>query len=105
AFILFAAALSFLVSVAAEGKKKTPPPPPADLPGHVNYLAQQLYGVMLDDSAPITDEIQKLVLDHLQEWMADRSPSDVEVRRQLEMAFSGLHYPLVGEPAAFAQPW
>jgi hypothetical protein len=103
--LLFAAALSFLVSVVAEGKKKTPPPPPADLPGHVNYLAQQLYGVMLDDSAPITDEIQKLVLDHLQEWMADRTPSDVEVRRQLEMAFSELHYPLVGEPAAFAQPW
>jgi hypothetical protein len=71
----------------------------------VNYLAQQLQGVMLDDSAPITDEIQKLVLDHLQEWMADRSPSDVEVRRQLEMAFSELHYPLVGEAAAFAQPW
>jgi hypothetical protein len=71
----------------------------------VNYLAQQLYGVMLDDSAPITDQIQKLVLDHLQEWMADRTPSDVEVRRQLEMAFSELHYPLVGEAAAFAQQW
>jgi hypothetical protein len=71
----------------------------------VNYLAQQLYGVMLDDSAPITDGIQKLVLDDLQDWMADRSPSDVEVRRRLEMAFSELHYPLVGEPAAFAQPW
>ena len=105
ALLLFAAALSFLVSVVAEGKKKTPPPPPADLPGHVNYLAQQLQGVMLDDSAPITEEIQKLVLDHLQEWMADRAPSDVEVRRQLEMAFSELHYPLFGEPAAFAQPW
>jgi hypothetical protein len=103
--LLFAAALSFLVSVVAEGKKKMPPPPPADLPGHVNYLAQQLYGVMLDDSAPITDEIQKLVLDYLQEWMADRAPSDVEVRRQLEMAFSELNYPLFGEPAAFAQPW
>ena len=92
--LLLAAALSFLVSVVAESKKKTPPPPPADLPGHVNYLAQQLQGVMLDDSAPITDEIQKLVLDYLQEWMADRTPSDVEVRRQLEMAFSELHYPL-----------
>ena len=105
ALLLLATALSFPVSVVAQGKKETPPPPPADLPGHVNYLAQQLYGVMLDDSAPITDQIQKLVLDDLQEWMADRSPSDVEVRRRLEMAFSGLHYPLVGEPAAFAQPW
>jgi hypothetical protein len=98
-------ALSLLVSAVAEAKKKTLPPPPADLPGHVNYLAQQLYGVMLDDSTPITDEIQKLVLDHLQEWMADRMPSDVEVRRQLEMAFSDLHYPLFGQPAAFAQSW
>ncbi len=105
ALLLFAAACGLLVSVMAEGQKKTLPPPPADLPGHVNYLAQQLYGVMLDDSAPITDQIQKLVLDYLQQWMVDREPSDVEVRRQLEMAFSELHYPLVGEAAAFAQPW
>ena len=32
-------------------------------------------------------------------------PSDVEVRRRMEMAFSELHYPLFGQPAAFAQPW
>ena len=89
----------------AQAKKKTSPPPPADLPGHVNYLAQQLYGVMLEDATPITDEIQKLVLAQLQEWMLDRAPSDVEVRRELEMAFSGLHYPLFGQAAAFAQPW
>jgi hypothetical protein len=96
---------TLLLSALAEAKKKTPPPPPADLPGHVNYLAQQLPGVMLDDAGPITDEIQKLVLGHLQEWMADRTPSGVEVRRQLEMAFSELHYPVFGQPAAFAQPW
>ena len=105
ALLLFAAALCFGVSILAQSKKRTTPPPPADLPGHVNYLAQQLYGVMLDDSASVTDQIQKLVLDHLQEWMADRSPSDVEVRRQVEMAFSELHYPLYAEAAAFAQPW
>jgi len=105
AFLLLVLALSFPVSAAAQGKKKTPPPPPADLPGHVNYLAQQLYGVMLEDATPITDEIQKLVLAQLKEWMADRSPSDVEVRRELEMAFSELHYPLFGQAAAFARPW
>jgi hypothetical protein len=98
-------ALTALVSVVAKAQKKTPPPPPADLPGHVNYLAKQLPGVMLEDATPITDEIQKLVLGDLQEWMADRTPSDVEVRRQLEMAFSELHYPLFGQAAAFAQPW
>jgi hypothetical protein len=103
--LLLVVALGLLVSAVAEAKKKTPPPPPADLPGHVNYLAQQLYGLMLDDAAPITDEIRNLVLADLREWMADRTPSDVEVRRQLEMAFSELHYPLFGQPAAFAQPW
>lgn len=104
AFWLLALALSSLSSGVAEAKKKLPPPP-ADLPGHVNYLAQQLPGVMLEDATPITDEIQKLVLGDLQTWMADREPSDVEVRREMEMAFSELHYPLFGQPAAFARPW
>jgi hypothetical protein len=103
--LLLFPALSLLVSAVAEAKKKTPPPPPADLPGHVSYLGQQLPGVMLEDATPITDEIQKLVVGHLQEWMADRTPSDVEVRRQLEMAFSELRYPVFGQPAVFAQPW
>jgi hypothetical protein len=103
--LLLAVTLSLLVSAVAEAQKKKPPPPPADLPGHVNYLAQQLPGVMLEDATPITDEIQKLVLGQLQEWMAERTPSDVEVRRELEMAFSELHYPVFGQPAAFAQPW
>jgi len=103
--LLLALALSSPLSALAQGKKNAPPPPPADLPGHVNYLAQQLYGVMLEDATPITDEIQKLVLTQLKLWMADRSPSDVEVRRELEMAFSELHYPLFGQAAAFARPW
>jgi len=103
--LLLALPLSFPLSALAQGKKNAPPPPPADLPGHVNYLAQQLYGVMLEDATPITDEIQKLVLTQLKLWMADRSPSDVEVRRELEMAFSELHYPLFGQAAAFARPW
>jgi hypothetical protein len=103
--LLLALAPSLLANAVAQVKKKTPPPPPTDLPGHVSYLGQQLPGVMLDDATPITGEIQKLVLAHLQEWMADRMPSDVEVRRQLEMAFSELHYPVFGQPAAFARPW
>jgi hypothetical protein len=103
--LLLAVALNSPVSAAAQAKKKTPPPPPADLPGHVSYLARQLPGVMLDDATPITDEIQKLVLGDLQVWMADRAPSDVEVRRELEMAFSELHYPVFAQAAAFAQPW
>lgn len=93
------------VGVAQAGQKKRKAPPPADLPGHINYLARQLYGVPLDESDPITGEIQKLVLDHLQQWMSNRVPSDVEVRRQLEAAFARLHYPLFGQAAVFAAPW
>jgi hypothetical protein len=90
---------------AAKAGKKNPKPPPADLPGHVNYLAQQLYGVPLDEASSITGEIEKLVLDHLRQWMADRSPTDVEVRRELEAVFAKLHYPLFGQPAVFSRPW
>lgn len=91
-----------LGTVAAQ---KTPPAPPADLPAHVNYLARQLSGVMLVDAVEITNEIQKLVLDHLRQWMANQAPSDVEVRRELEKTFSLLHYPFVGQPAVFEAPW
>ena len=96
-------ALVLGVGVAA-GKKKAPPPP-TGLPARINDLAKQLPGVMLDDAGPITSQIQKLVVDHMAEWMANRTPTDVEMRRELENVFSLLHYPLVGLPAAFAQPW
>ena len=102
---LVAVGLSLLASGTAQAKKKAPPPPPEDLPGHVDYLAKQLPGVMLEDATPITDEIQKLVLADLQQWMSDRMPSAVEVRREVEMAFSAVHYPVFGQAATFAQPW
>ena len=105
ALLLLVLAFSFSIIGSAQGEKRAPAPAPEDLPGHVNYLAQQLPGVMLEDASPITDQIQKLVLAQLQEWMADRSPTDVEVRRDVDMAFSELHYPLLGQAAAFARPW
>ena len=91
----------------AEGKKKpkTPAPPAADLAGQVAHLAWQLRGVHIDDSAPLTDQIQKLVVDHLQEWLANRSATSVEVRRELEAVFFKLRYPTYGQPACFAEPW
>ena len=89
----------------AEGKKKAPTPPPTGLPARINDLAKQLPGVMLEDAGPITGQIQKLVVDHMSEWMANRTPTDVETRRELENVFSLLHYPEVALPAAFAQPW
>ena len=60
---------------------------------------------MLEDAGPITSQIQKLVVDHMSEWMANRTPTDVEMRRELESVFSLLHYPEVALPAAFALPW
>ena len=94
-----------LVLGAAEGKKKKTAPPPTGLPAKINELAKHLYGVALEDSAPITSQIQKLVQDDLTEWMANRTPTDVEARRHLENDFSLLHYPLEGIPVSFAQPW
>jgi hypothetical protein len=90
---------------AAEGQKKAPPAPQNPLAARINELARQLPGEMLVDAGPITSQIQKLVVDHMTEWMANRTPTDVEVRRELENVFSVLHYPLVGLPAAFAYPW
>lgn len=93
----------------AEGKKKKKvvEQPPPDLPGRVAHLAWQLRGVHMDDSSQITGEIQKLVLDHLQEWLPaapDRANS-VAVRRELEAVFEKLRYPTTSQPACFAEPW
>jgi hypothetical protein len=89
----------------AEAKKKTPPPAATGLPARINELAKQLPGVMLEDAGPILSQIQSLVVNHMSEWMANRTPTDVEARRELESVFSLLHYPLEGIPATFAQPW
>ena len=92
---------------AAWGQAKKPKalPPPPDLPGHVNYLAKQLIGVPLDESDALTSKIQKLVLDHLDEWMASRTPTVVEPRRELETVFALLRNPLSADANSFSQPW
>jgi hypothetical protein len=105
-------ALLVLVVVFAPGaalakKKKPPEQPPPDLPGRVSFLAWKLRGVHIDDSGPITGEIQKLVVDHLEQWFA-KSPepkTDVEVRRELERIFYNLRYPTSAVPACFDKPW
>jgi hypothetical protein len=101
----------------APEKKIKLPPPPADLPGHVNYLAKQLYGVALDDSEPLTGQIEKLVLDHMSAWLSAHPPGsgstpeaggfpyDVRVRRELEHVFGQLHYPFEARCAAFEKPF
>jgi hypothetical protein len=100
-----AAVMILAGAIVAHAKKKAPEGPPPDLPGHVNYLTKQLYGLMLDESDALTGQIQDLVMNHLQQWIPRRVPTDVETRREMEMAFSQLHYPYSGQPAAFVQPW
>jgi hypothetical protein len=99
------AALVLLGTGAASAKKKQHPQAPPTLPQEINALALQLPGVMLVDADPILGQIQKLVLDHMNEWMATRTPTDVDVRRELESLFNLLHYPEVAQPATFAFPW
>ena len=89
AFILLIIVLVILGAGSAEaGKQKAQKPPlPPDLPSKVDYYSWQLRGMHLDESGPISQEIQNLVLDHLKTWMAERTPTDVDVRRVLENDF------------------
>ena len=104
--LVLSAAICLLGSGVAQAmKKKQKAPPPSDLPTQINSLVTQLYGVPLDESDPITSKVQKLALDHLQQWMANRVPDDVEVRRELEAAFAKLHYPFFCQPVTFGVPW
>ncbi len=102
----FLLVLLIVISVAglAHAKKKKVPTP-TGLPAQVNTLARQLYGLHMDESAEVVGKIHKLVLDDLEQWIANRTPTDVDVRRELEWTFSALHWPLVGQPATFAVPW
>ena len=107
-FTLFNFMMVLLIAVLAAGlaqAKKKKPSLPSGLPGQVNLLARQLYGLHMDESAEVSGKIRTLVLGDLEKWMANRTPTDVDVRRELEMAFSALHWPLVGQPATFAVPW
>jgi hypothetical protein len=88
----------------AEGKKRVPPPPPG-VPGQISALAKQLPGVMLVDAGPILSQIQTLVVDHMSEWMANRTPTVFETRNELESLFSVLPYPARAESTVFTQPW
>jgi hypothetical protein len=109
--------LVLLVSTTAFGQQANLSPPPADLPGHIAYLGKQLWGVPLDESAQLTSQIEKLVLDHMGPWLSSHPPGagsaaqsgavpyDVKVRRELERVFGELHYPFDARCAAFEKPF
>ena len=95
------------VAMAAKKKQKPKAPPVSDLPNYLSYVAWQLRGKHLDESGEITSQIQKAVLDHMQNWLAadpDRAQS-ITARRELERIFYNLKYPTVAKPACFDQPW
>jgi hypothetical protein len=89
----------------AQQKKAAAPSSASDLPDYLSSQAWKLRGKYLDESAKITGDIERRVLDHLQEWIADRNVTSVEVRRQLEANFAKLRYPIFAWPKCFAEPW
>jgi len=101
--VMLAAAIAFGMGTAQARKKKPKPKP--DLPDHIATLGKKLYGRDIDDAKPVTDEIQKLVVGHLNTWIANRTPGIVEVRHELDQMFSKLQYPAVGTPSIFIAPW
>lgn len=115
-WMLFVGAAGGYLSASPAPDKKKPqyhPPPPRTLPEKVERLASQLLSVPLDESDPITSQIQQLVVGHLQDWFATQTPAstprdvpyDVQVRREMEKAFSELQYPLYGQCVVFSQSW
>src|SRR5215469_1559365 len=69
------AAVLLMCGLAASGAaKKKKAPPPDDLPTQVSKLAHQLWGVPLDESEPLTSQIEKLVLSHMTQWINAHPP-------------------------------
>ncbi len=97
----------------ARKKKAAPLSPEQAFAQKVAGLTQQLIGLHLDESAALDAQIQKLALDHMQEWLSQHPPSDkptpvpysVDVRRELESIFSQVRFPVYAWPATFAEPW
>lgn len=109
--LLIIALLAASPTALAKKKKQQP----ADLPTRIASIAQQLWGVPLDESEPLTSQVEKLVLDHMDQWFTSHPPEAqpspggepyaVEVRREVEGLFTGLHYPLYANVNTFERPF
>ena len=106
----------FISSATTPGfakKKKAPAPPTSDLSTQIEDLGRQLVATPLDESDPLTSQVQDLVLNDLQNWITknppgpspDGTPYDVRVRKVMEFAFSRLQYPAFGQPHVLSAPW
>ena len=113
--------LTCAASAWAAPKNKKAAPPQDPLVKQVGDLARQLWGVPRDESGPLTSQIEKLVLDHMGQWLqahppaGEPSPSppastggqpyEVQVRREIERLFSDLRPPLYADGETFDRPW
>ena len=96
----------------ARKKKRKPLTPEQAFAQQIAGFAKQLYPLHLDESGPLAGKIQKLVIDHMQEWLSQHPPSDkpttipysVDVRRELESVFSDVRFPVYAWPRTFAEP-
>jgi hypothetical protein len=112
--VVILAALGLLASAPATFAKKKKQEP-ADLPTRIAAIAQQLWGVPLDESQPLTSQVEKLVLDHMNQWFASHPPGEqagagnepyaVQVRREIEGLFADLHNPLYANVNTFERPF
>ncbi|MGE5326586.1 MAG: hypothetical protein ACM3NO_06070 [Deltaproteobacteria bacterium] len=109
------AIMVLLVPGTSWARKKKPKPltPEEAFAQRIAGLAAPLYPLHQDESGPIAGNIQKLVVEHMQEWLTQHPPSDkptptpysVDIRRELESVFSAVRYPIYAWPATFAEPW
>jgi hypothetical protein len=105
--------LASAAAVSAAPKKSKKAPPPDDLPTQISKIARQLWGVSLDESEPLTSQVQKLVLDHTSQWINAHPPGDtagdaggsynLKLRYELESLFSDLRPPIYASVATFDQ--
>jgi len=89
--------------------------PPDDLPAQVDKVARQLWGVPLDESEPLTSQVEKLVLDHMAQWISahppdadskqevGRVPYNTELRHEVESTFENLRHPIYSAASTFNQ--
>lgn len=115
-FTLFSATI-FISLAATPGQAKKlkaqAGAPASELATHIENLGRQLVATPLDESDPLTSQVEQLVLGDIQNWITknppapspDGTPYDVRVRRELESAFSKLQYPAFGHPRVLSVPW
>lgn len=109
--LLLVAFLAAAPGALAKKKKRQPP----DLPTRIASIAQQLWGVPLEESQPLTSQVEKLVLDHMDQWFVSHPPEGqppagdepyaVAVRQEIEGLFADLHYPLYANVNSFGRPF